>query len=116
MEEEINQNNQDIVSLIKEYIATRLEIVRLSAIERLTLILPVVIISTVLVVLILLGWLFGSVTLALYIGSLLDSNTKGFGVVTLIYIALGLIIYFSKEGVQKKLTDRFVRSILGSRK
>jgi uncharacterized membrane protein YqjE len=115
MEEETNQSNQDIVSLIKEYIATRIEIVKLSVIERVTTVLPVVIISAVLVVLITLGVIFGSVTLALYIGDQLGSNTKGFGIVTLIYLVLGLIIYFIKDGVEKKLTDSFVKNIFRSK-
>jgi hypothetical protein len=114
--EETNQQDNDIVSLIKEYISTRIEIIKLTAIERVSTVLPALITSTVLILLIVLAWVFGSVTLALYIGDQLDSITKGFGVVTFLYVVFGLIIYFIRGSVERKLTDRFVKGIFQNKK
>lgn len=115
--EETNQDNQDIVSLLKEYISTRIEIARLSAIESLSIVLAKLITSGFLFISIVLTFLFGSVTLGFYLADELGSNAKGFGIVTLIYLVFGLIIYFIKDRyVEKNLIDFMVKQIFRNKK
>jgi len=115
--EETNQDNQDIISLIKEYISTRTEIARLSAIERLSIVLANLITSGFVFISMVLTFLFGSVALAFYLADELGSNARGFGIVTLIYMVLGLIMYFIKDGyMEKNLIDYFVKHIFRNRK
>lgn len=115
--EETNQDNEDVVSLIKEYISTHIEIARLSAIERLAIVSANLITSVFVFISIGLTFLFGSVALGFYLGDELGSNAKGFGIVTLIYLLLGLVMYFIKDRyVEKNLIDFMVKHIFRNKK
>ncbi|HCN83131.1 MAG TPA: phage holin family protein [Sphingobacteriaceae bacterium] len=115
--EESNQEEQDIVSLIKEYISTRIELGRLTAMERLAIVLANLITDGFVIVAAILTFLFGSVTLALYLAELLGSYAGGFGIVTLIYMLLGMIMYFIKDRyVEKNLINFIIKRISRNRK
>lgn len=110
--EENNQNDQNIFSLIREYFSTHVEIVRLAAIERLTVLFANLITTGFVIIAMLLTFLFGSVTLALYLGDELRSYTKGFGLVTLLYLLLGVIMYLIKDKyVEKGLINFIIKRI-----
>ena len=111
-ENQENSQDQDIISLIKDYVATRIELARLSAIERLSVVLANLITDGFVIVAMILTFLFGSVTLALYIAEELGSYTIGFGVVTLIYMMLGLLMFFLKDRyVEKNLINFIIKRI-----
>lgn len=115
--EETNQDDKDITALVKEYISTRIELVRLTAIERLTIVLANLITDTFVILAALLTFLFGSVTLGFYFADVMGSYAKGFGVVTLIYFCLGLIMYLIKDRyVEKNLIDFMVKRIFRNKK
>ena len=114
---ENQQQKQDIVALIKEYIQTRVEIIKLSAVERLTGIAANLITEVVVIITMTLTLLFGSIALGAYFGEELGSYAKGFGIVTLIYLALGLIvIFFKNRYIEKFLIDFMVKRIFQKKK
>lgn len=107
----------DLLSLLKDYISTRVELTRLSIIERLTVVTANLITDSFVMVMGVLTFLFASFTLALYIGETSGSYALGFGIVTLIYLALALLMYFLKDKlVEKYLHDFMVKRIFNKRK
>lgn len=111
------QQSPDLTALLKEYIATRVELTRLTIIERLTIVTANLITDTFVLVAGILTFLFASFTLALWIGESTGSYAKGFGIVALIYLALALIVFFTKERlVDNYLHDFMVKRIFKKKK
>ncbi|WP_256011053.1 phage holin family protein [Desertivirga xinjiangensis] len=110
-EEKQEQKSPDIFHLIKEYLSTKAELTRLTVIERVTVVSSSLITDAFVAVTGVLTFLFASFTLALWIGESTGSYAIGFGVVTLIYLALALIVFFSKE----RLVDGYLNDFLVKR-
>ena len=107
----------DLLTLIKEYISTRVELTRLTVIERLTVVTANLITDSFVLIMGVLTFLFASITLALYLGEEFGSYALGFGIVALIYLALALIMYFIKDKlVEKYLHDFMVKRIFNKKK
>ncbi|WP_423146553.1 phage holin family protein [Rubrolithibacter danxiaensis] len=114
---ETPDKNQDIIALIKEYIATRIELGRLSIMERVVMITANLITDTFVLIMSVLAFLFGSFTLGFFLSDLLDSYTKGFGILTLIYLLLALLMVFTKDKlVEKYLHNFMVKRIFQNKK
>jgi len=57
-----------------------------------------------------LAFLFGSVTLGLYLGEVLNSYAGGFGCVSLLYILIAVIVYFTKDKyIEKAIINIAIR-------
>lgn len=109
--------NPDISDILKEYITTRVELTRLTLIERLTVVTANLITDSFVLIMGILTFLFASFTLALYLGEVTGSYALGFGLVTLLYLALALIMYFTKDKfVEKYLHDFMVTRIFNKKK
>lgn len=93
---EQNKTNPPIIEQIKEYVETRIRLVKYKVIEQATGIIASVIVYAIVAVLGLLILLFFSVTLALFLGSLIGSYWAGFGCVTLLYIILAVLVLVLK--------------------
>lgn len=107
----------DLLALIKEYVATRVELTRLTVIERLTVVTANLITDSFVLIMGILTFLFGSFTLALYLGEVLESYAAGFGIVTLLYLTLALVMYFIKDKlVESHLHDFMVKRIFNRKK
>lgn len=114
---ENNDKNQDIVALLKEYVATRVELAKLSAIERAVVTGSAFATDVFVVVMLILTFLFGSLTLGFYLSELLDSYAGGFGILTLFYLLLALVMLFTKEKyVEKYLHNFMVKRIFKDKK
>ena len=110
-EEKQEQASPDLFALVKEYIATRVELMRLTAIERVTVVASNLITDSFVFITGILTFLFGSLALALWLGELTGSYAAGFGIMTLIYLALTLIVLFTKD----KIVDKFLNDFLVKR-
>ena len=107
----------DLLTLIKEYISTRVELTRLTVIERLTVVTANLITDSFVLIMGILTFLFASLTLALYLGEEFGSYALGFGIVALIYLTLALVMYFIKDRlVEKYLHDFLVKRIFNKKK
>ena len=99
---------KDLVSLLKDYIATRMELTRLSVMERVVIIVANLVTDGFVVIMGLLAFLFGSLTLGFFLSEQLDSYSAGFGILTLIYLALAILMVFTKDKFMEKSLHSFM--------
>lgn len=97
MQENKEKGIEDIFEDAKGYLEARVEYTRLYLLEKVSKIFADLVTSTAVIVCFILAFLFGSVTLALFLSSVLGSYTGGFGCVSLIYILLAVIVYLTKD-------------------
>ncbi len=93
---EQNKTNPPIIEQIKEFVETKIRLLKYQTIDKTTSIAASVIVYSVVAILGLLILLFASITLALGLGSLIGSYWAGFGCVTLIYILLAVLVFVLK--------------------
>ncbi|WP_316770344.1 phage holin family protein [Pedobacter frigiditerrae] len=110
MEEKKEKDLEDIFLDAKEYIDTRIEYTKLSAVEKGSKIFADLITSGAVVISFVLAFLFASFTLALYLSEVLGSYARGFGCVAGIYLLLSVIVYLTKDKyIEKVLVNLFIR-------
>ena len=109
---EQNERNPSITEQIKEYIETRIRLVKYKVIDQATGIIASLIAYVIVAVFGLLAFLFASVTLALLLGSLIGSYWAGFGCVTLIYIILAaLVLILKAKYIEAPLIGFFITKL-----
>ena len=110
MEENREKDIEDIFLETKDYVNTRLNYIRLSAVEKGSKIFADLITSATVIICFVLAFLFGTVTLALYLSSVFDSYTSGFGCVAAIYLFLSIIVYLTKDKyIERHLINLFIK-------
>lgn len=93
---EQNKTNPPIIEQIKEYVETKIKLYKYIAIDKTTTIASSVIAYAIIAVLGLFILMFATITLALALGSLIGSYWAGFGIVTLIFIILAVLVLVLK--------------------
>lgn len=110
MEENKEKNIEDIFLDAQEYIDTRIEYSKLSALEKGSKIFADLITNGAVIICFILAFLFASFTLALYLSEVLGSFTRGFGCVAGIYLLFAVIVYLTKDKyIEKHLVNLFIR-------
>lgn len=110
MEENKEKDLEDIFLDAKEYIDTRIEYTKLSAVEKGSKIFADLITNGAVIVSFILAFLFASFTLALYLSEVLGSYARGFGCVAGIYLLLSIIVYLTKDRyIEKVLVNLFIK-------
>ncbi|WP_131537453.1 phage holin family protein [Pedobacter nototheniae] len=110
MQENKEKGIEDLVEDAKGYVEARIEYTRLYLVEKASKVFADLVTSTAVIVCFILAFLFGSVTLALYLSSVLHSYAGGFGCVSLIYIALAIIVYLTKDKyIEKAIINVAIR-------
>ncbi|TCC93863.1 phage holin family protein [Pedobacter frigiditerrae] len=110
MEDNKEKDLEDIFLDAKEYIDTRIEYTKLSAVEKGSKIFADLITSGAVVISFVLAFLFASFTLALYLSEVLGSYARGFGCVATIYLLLSIIVYLTKDKyIERVLVNLFIR-------
>jgi len=107
MEEKKEKNFEEIISEAKAYLDTRVEYTRLFFIKRASKLFADIVTSAVVVVCFVLAFLLGTITLALYLASVLNSATAGFGVVALIYLLIAVVVFLAKDKFIEKAIVNF---------
>ncbi|SFH12862.1 phage holin family protein [Pedobacter insulae] len=97
MEENKEKGIADIFSDAKDYIDTRIEYTKLTAVEKGSKLIADLITSGAVVIGFMLAFLFGTFTLALFLSDILGTYTRGFGCVAGIYFIMSIIIYLIKD-------------------
>lgn len=109
MEENKEKSLEDIFLDAKEYVDTRIEYTKLSAVEKGSKIFANLITSAAVMVCFVLAFLFASFTLALYLSTVLGGYPAGFGCVAGIYLFLSIIVYLTKDKyIEKHLINLFI--------
>jgi hypothetical protein len=98
----------------RDYLETKIELVKLKAIDKSSDVLSGLIFSIVKIVMILFLILFASIGLAVYLGALLGEYYYGFLIVAGIYALVMLIIYVQrkkwiKEPIENGLIDKILK-------
>jgi hypothetical protein len=110
MEENKEKNLEDIFSDAKDYIDTRVEYIRLSAVEKGAKIFADLITNAAVIISFVLAFLFASFTLALFLSDVLNSYAAGFGCVAGIYLLLSIIVYLTKDKyIERLLVNLFIK-------
>jgi len=110
MQENKEKSIEDIIDDAKGFLEARIEYTRLYLVEKAAKIFADIVTNTAVIVCFILAFLFGSVTLALFLSDVLGSYTAGFGCVSLIYIALAVIVYFTKDKyIEKAIINVTIR-------
>lgn len=107
MQENKEKSIEDLYDDAKKYIDTRVEYTRLYLVEKFAKIFADIVTNTIVVVCFILAFLFGTVTLALFLSDVLGSYTSGFGSVALIYLFLAIIVYYTKDKYIEKVIINF---------
>ncbi|PWS28034.1 phage holin family protein [Pedobacter yonginense] len=110
MQENKDKSIEDLVDDAKGYLEARVEYTRLYLVEKASKIFADLVTSTAVIVCFILAFLFGSVTLALYLSDVLGSYSGGFGCVSLIYIFLAIVVYLTKDKyIEKAIINVAIR-------
>jgi hypothetical protein len=107
MQENKEKNIEDIISDAKGYLDNRIEYTKLYMVEKVSRTFADLVTTTTVIICFVLAFLFGTVTLALFLSDVLGSYTRGFGCVSLIYILLAVIVYFTKDKYIEKAIINF---------
>jgi hypothetical protein len=110
MQENKEKHIEDLVEDTKAYFSARLEYTRFYLVEKIAKLFADLVTNAAVIICFVLAFLFGSVTLALFLSDLLGSLTRGFGCVSLIYILLATIVYFTKDKfIEKAIINVAIR-------
>ncbi|WP_029282114.1 hypothetical protein [Pedobacter sp. R20-19] len=110
MQENKEKGIEDIFDDAKGYLEAKVEYTRLYLVEKVSKIFADLVTNTAVIVCFILAFLFGSVTLALFLSDVLGSYTRGFGCVSLIYILLAVVVYLTKDKyIEKAIINIAIR-------
>lgn len=107
MQENKEKSIEDLVADAKVYLETRVEYTRLYLVEKISKVFADLVTTATVIICFVLAFLFGTFTLALFLSEVLGTYTRGFGCVALIYIALAIIVYFTKDKYIEKAIINF---------
>lgn len=107
MEEKKEKNFDEIVTDAKTYLDARLEYTRLIFIKRGSKIFADLVTNAIVAICFTLAFILGTITLALFLSNVFHSYTAGFGSVSLLYLFLALVVFFTKENFIEKAIVNF---------
>lgn len=85
-----------IVSGIKRYVGLQREFVMLTLAEKLTIILTAILVTCIIMLLALLVLVFVSLTLSSLLAEMTGSEVLGYGIVSLFYIIVAIVVYANR--------------------
>jgi len=110
----IQENVEDLVTHITDYVDAQKELLLIEAKERAAVALAQTVIWVVVGLLTLSGFIFLSVATALWLGGALDSNTQGFLIVGGVYALAAIVFYISRRaGLEERLSGIFLTKLAG---
>ncbi|WP_432712271.1 phage holin family protein [Pedobacter sp.] len=110
MQENKEKNIEEIIADAKDYIEARMEYVRLYTVEKVSKLFADLLTSATVVICFVLAFLFGSVTLALFLGDVLGTATRGFGCVALLYLLIAIVVFLTKDKyIEKAITNMAIK-------
>jgi len=110
--ENTNEEQPGLSDQLKQYIETRIKLIRLQAVEKGTSFFAGLITEVFVLICIATTLMFFSITLALYLGELFNAYWIGFGCVALIYLFIALLVSaFKKKFVEPKIVNFLIKKI-----
>lgn len=109
-EESTEKTIEELMADAKGYVNVRIEYLRLYVVEKSAKLFADIVTNMAVAISFILAFLFGSVTLALYLSAVLASYAAGFGCVALLYILLALVVFITKDTfLEKSITNFAIR-------
>jgi len=108
---ETKNTQPPIFDQVKQYIETKIKLVKYEGIDSASSIIAEVITDIIMVILLLITFIFFSLTLALLAALLLSSYWEGFGCVTLLYLLIAVMARVLKISIQNKLIGIFIKKV-----
>ncbi|RCH55478.1 hypothetical protein DJ568_06180 [Mucilaginibacter hurinus] len=112
--EEQKETTQSVIDQLKEYVETRITLIKYKAIEQSTSAVASVIVLLVISIVGLITFIFLNLTLALYLAEVLGSYWQGFGIVTAFYLLIVIILLAAKPSIEKPIVNSFIKKIFKS--
>nr|WP_294940765.1 phage holin family protein [uncultured Mucilaginibacter sp.] len=109
--EQQKEQARPIIDQAKEYVETRVKLLKLEVIERSTSIIANVVVELIVIIAIVLTFLFASFTLALFLGDVFHSNWKGFGSVAILYLLFAVVLIVAKKPIERPIVNILVRKL-----
>ncbi len=112
MEEKIDTPQPPpILDQLREYAETRIKLAKYQAIEGGTSIAASLLADLITIVSSVLAFIFASITLGFYLGSVFGADWMGFGCVAILYLAIALDIKYNKKSLEKPIVNAFIQKI-----
>ncbi|MDQ2718914.1 MAG: phage holin family protein [Bacteroidota bacterium] len=104
---------EELFYKLKDYGDTRLDLLKLKGINKVSSFLSLLIVSVVLIVLLFLVLICITIGLSLIIGALLGKAFYGFFIMAVIYIIIGLVLFSGrKKLLQNPVSDKLIKELL----
>jgi hypothetical protein len=100
--EEQTEKDKGLISNIKEYVNIRKELAMLTVAEKSSTAAARAAAGSILAILALFVFFFGSLTLGFYLSEKIGNTYSGFLIITGFYLLVALIVYFTQENLIKK--------------
>lgn len=109
--EEKKEKPLSIIDQLKQYLETRIKLEKYQAIESSTSFAASLIADLAIIFGALLTFIFASITLAFFLGDLLNGNWKGFGIVAALYLVAVLLLKYNRQSLEKPIANAFIQKI-----
>ena len=93
----ITDNISELIDVSRKYIEANLKLYKLSLLERLSKVVSLIISTTLVILGGALFILFLSLSIAVYIGNLLESQALGYLIMALIFLLLVIILWIKRQ-------------------
>lgn len=104
-----------IAEQVKSYLETKVKLLKYEAIDKSSAVIAEIVADVVIALLLVLAFIFLSVTLALFAGYLLHSESEGFCCVTMLYVLLALSGHLLKGRLQNILIRKLIEKLFRER-
>jgi hypothetical protein len=116
MKEHEEEDEESLINKLKEYIAVRIELAKLSVVEKGSHLFAAIVTDSIVGVLLVLTFVFASFGLCFYLSALIGNTYVGFFIVAGFYLLIGLIIYAIKDNyLGKKIANRVITKVFKDR-
>lgn len=116
MKEHEEEEEQSLIDKIKEYVGLRIELAKLSAVEKGSKLFATIVTDSIIGILLVLTFVFASFGLCFYLSEVIGNTYVGFFIVAGFYLLICLIIYAVKDSIiEKRLSNRMITKVFKDR-
>ena len=109
--EENKDKPTSIIDQIVEYLETRFKLAKYQAADSGTSFVASVVTDVVIVLCGVLAFIFASLTLAYFLGDVLQGTWKGFGIVGILYVLILLLVNYKRKDIERPIINALVKKI-----
>lgn len=104
---------ESLIDRIKSYVETRIDLLRLKAIDKSSSFLSLLISMIVVILIFFIAVVFLSIGIALFLGDCLGKSYYGFLIVAGLYIITGLVLYLLRDKwLKKPIANSMIKNLL----